>query len=165
MIRDHDTIAAPATAAGGALAVIRISGEEALRICDRIFRGREPLAAAAGYTVHYGEIVDDGRVLDDVLVTVFRAPRSYTGEDAAEISCHGSQYIVSEILRLLTALQTTDREHVVTPANWQPGQPALVPPPRTYDELLSRQNNPQAQHLECEDWFLCSRQIPGEAKQ
>ena len=103
MIRDHDTIAAPATAAGGALAVIRISGEEALRICDRIFRGRKPLAAAAGYTVHYGEIVDDGRVLDDVLVTVFRAPRSYTGEDAAEISCHGSQYIVSEILRLLTA--------------------------------------------------------------
>ena len=102
MIRDHDTIAAPATAAGGALAVIRISGEEALRICDRIFRGRKPLAAAAGYTVHYGEIVDDGRVLDDVLVTVFRAPRSYTGEDAAEISCHGSQYIVSEILRLLT---------------------------------------------------------------
>ena len=93
MIRDHDTIAAPATAAGGALAVIRISGEEALRICDRIFRGREPLAAAAGYTVHYGEIVDDGRVLDDVLVTVFRAPRSYTGEDAAEISCHGSQYL------------------------------------------------------------------------
>ena len=84
MIRDHDTIAAPATAAGGALAVIRISGEEALRICDRIFRGRKPLAAAAGYTVHYGEIVDDGRVLDDVLVTVFRAPRSYTGEDAAE---------------------------------------------------------------------------------
>ena len=73
MIRDHDTIAAPATAAGGALAVIRISGEEALRICDRIFRGRKPLAAAAGYTVHYGEIVDDGRVLDDVLVTVFRA--------------------------------------------------------------------------------------------
>ena len=103
MIRDHDTIAAPATAAGGALAVIRISGEEALRICDRIFRGREPLAAAAGYTVHYGEIVDEGRVLDDVLVTVFRAPRSYTGEDAAEISCHGSQYIVSETLRLLTA--------------------------------------------------------------
>ena len=103
MIRDHDTIAAPATAAGGALAVIRISGEEALRICDRIFRGRKPLAAAAGYTVHYGEIVDDGRVLDDVLVTVFRAPRSYTGEDAAEISCHGSQYIVSETLRLLTA--------------------------------------------------------------
>lgn len=103
MICDHDTIAAPATAAGGALAVIRVSGGEALTVCDRIFRGRTPLAEAEGYTVHYGHIMADGRTLDDVLVTVFRAPRSYTGEDAAEISCHGSQYIVSEILRLLIA--------------------------------------------------------------
>ena len=103
MICDHDTIAAPATAAGGALAVIRVSGGNALTICDRIFRGSAPLADAGGYTVHYGHIMADGRTLDDVLVTVFRAPRSYTGEDAAEISCHGSQYIVSETLRLLTA--------------------------------------------------------------
>ena len=104
MICDHDTIAAPATAAGGALAVIRLSGGDALTICDRIFRGSAPLADAEGYTVHYGHIImADGRTLDDVLVTVFRAPRSYTGEDAAEISCHGSQYIVSETLRLLTA--------------------------------------------------------------
>ena len=103
MICDHDTIAAPATAAGGALAVIRVSGSDALTICDRIFRGSAPLADAGGYTVHYGHIMADGRTLDDVLVTVFRAPRSYTGEDAAEISCHGSQYIVSETLRLLTA--------------------------------------------------------------
>ena len=103
MICDHDTIAAPATAAGGALAVIRVSGGDALTICDRIFRGSAPLADAGGYTVHYGHIMADGRTLDDVLVTVFRAPRSYTGEDAAEISCHGSQYIVSETLRLLTA--------------------------------------------------------------
>ncbi|MFQ6939291.1 MAG: hypothetical protein ACLRSE_02420 [Alistipes finegoldii] len=93
----------PATAAGGALAVIRVSGGDALTICDRIFRGSAPLADAEGYTVHYGHIMADGRTLDDVLVTVFRAPRSYTGEDAAEISCHGSQYIVSETLRLLTA--------------------------------------------------------------
>ena len=103
MNRDHDTIAAPATAAGGALAVIRVSGDETLAVCDRIFRGRRPLTEAEGYTVHYGHIADGARLLDDVLVTVFRAPRSYTGEDAAEISCHGSQYIVSEILRLLTA--------------------------------------------------------------
>ena len=103
MICDHDTIAAPATAAGGALAVIRVSGSDALTICDRIFRGSAPLADAGGYTVHYGHIMADGRTLDDVLVTVFRAPRSYTGEDAAEISCHGSQYIVTETLRLLTA--------------------------------------------------------------
>ena len=71
---------------------------------------------------------------------------------------------IPEILRLLTALQTTDRDHVVTPANWQPGQPVLVPPPQTYTELLSRQNNPQAQNLKCEDWFWCSKQIPGETK-
>lgn len=103
MIRDHDTIAAPATAAGGALAVVRVSGGDALTICDRIFRGRTPLSEAAGYTVHYGHITDGERTLDDVLVTVFRAPHSYTGEDAAEISCHGSQYIVSEMLRLLIA--------------------------------------------------------------
>lgn len=103
MTCDHDTIAAPATAAGGALAVLRVSGSDALAVCDRIFRGRRPLAEAEGYTVHYGHIADGIRTLDDVLVTVFRAPRSYTGEDAAEISCHGSQYIVSEILRLLVA--------------------------------------------------------------
>ena len=101
MICDHDTIAAPATAAGGALAVIRVSGGNALTICDRIFRGSAPLADAGGYTVHYGHIMADGRTLDDVLVTVFRAPHSYTGEDAVEISCHGSRYIVRELLALL----------------------------------------------------------------
>ena len=103
MIPDHDTIVAPATAAGGAIAVIRVSGREALALCDRIFRGRRPLAEADGYTVHYGEIMDGDRIVDDVLATVFRAPHSYTGEDSVEISCHGSSYIVSEILRLLTA--------------------------------------------------------------
>ncbi|WP_295939450.1 tRNA uridine-5-carboxymethylaminomethyl(34) synthesis GTPase MnmE [uncultured Alistipes sp.] len=101
MIHDHDTIAAPATAAGGALSVIRVSGNGALQVCDRIFRGRAPLADAGGYTVHYGHIMDNGRTLDDVLATVFRSSHSYTGEDSVEISCHGSQYIVSEILRLL----------------------------------------------------------------
>ncbi len=103
MIPDHDTIVAPATAAGGAIAVVRVSGREALALCDRIFRGRRPLAEADGYTVHYGEIMDGDRIVDDVLATVFRAPHSYTGEDSVEISCHGSSYIVSEILHLLTA--------------------------------------------------------------
>lgn len=111
MTSDHDTIIAPATAPGGAIALIRISGPEALALCDRIFRGRAPLAEAAGYTVHYGTIVEQPacterdaapRLVDDVLATVFRAPHSYTGEDSVEISCHGSSYIVSEILRLLT---------------------------------------------------------------
>ena len=67
---------------------------------------------------------------------------------------------IPEILRLLTALQTTDDSHVVTPANWQPGQPVLVPPPQTYDALLERQNNPQAQGLTCKDWFLCGKELP-----
>ena len=97
----HDIIVAPATATGGAIAVIRVSGEGAVECCDKIFRGRTSLAAAKPYTVHYGEIVDGGRVLDDVLVTIFRAPHSYTGEDGVEISVHGSQYIVSEVLALL----------------------------------------------------------------
>lgn len=98
---EHDIIVAPATASGGALAVIRVSGEGALACCDRIFRGRSPLAAAEGYTVHYGRLVDGERHLDDVLATVFRAPRSYTGEDTVELSCHGSPHIVAEALRLL----------------------------------------------------------------
>lgn len=110
MLSDHDTIVAPATAPGGAIAVIRVSGAKALTLCDRIFCGRTPLAEAAPYTVHYGTIVDapaaeaeSPRIVDDVLATVFRAPHSYTGEDSVEISCHGSSYIVAEILRLLTA--------------------------------------------------------------
>lgn len=72
---------------------------------------------------------------------------------------------IPEILRLLTALQETDRSHVVTPANWQPGQLALVPPPKSYDELMARQNNPKSQDLTCDDWFLCYRQLPGGERQ
>ena len=97
-----DTICAPATARGGAIAVIRVSGPEALSCVDTVFHGRAPLAAAPGYTLHYGEIQEaDGTSLDDVVVSVFRAPRSYTGENTAEIACHGSDYIVSRILSLL----------------------------------------------------------------
>lgn len=103
MNRDHDIIVAPATAAGGAIAVVRLSGPEVCALCDRFFKGRKPLAQAKGYTLHYGRIMDGNRAVDDVLVSVFRAPHSYTGEDSAEISCHGSSYIVSEILRLAQA--------------------------------------------------------------
>lgn len=62
---------------------------------------------------------------------------------------------ITEILRLLEALQTTDRERVVTPANWMPGQPAMVPPPQTYQQLLQRVNNPDSMDLVCEDWWWC----------
>ena len=67
---------------------------------------------------------------------------------------------IPEILRLLAALQATDQDHVVTPANWQPGQPAMVPPPKTYEGLLERQAKPNPQGLECRDWYLCYRQMP-----
>lgn len=99
------TICAPATG-GGAISVIRVSGDEALEIVDRIFTPKKgtPLACAKGYTMHYGEIREkDGIVLDDVVVSVYRAPHSYTGENSAEISCHASRYIVSRILGLLIA--------------------------------------------------------------
>ena len=97
-----NTICAPASASGGAIAVIRVSGWNAITYTDRIFKGRAPLSDAEGYSLHYGEIREaDGRLLDEVLVSVFRAPHSYTGENAVEIACHGSDYIVSRILGLL----------------------------------------------------------------
>ena len=100
MIHATDTICAPATSAGtGAIAVIRVSGPDALAAVDRVVAFRSGTAAAAkGYTVKFGNAAG----LDDVLVSIFRAPRSYTGEDAAEISCHASPYIVSALLDKLT---------------------------------------------------------------
>lgn len=81
--------------------VIRLSGDRAIAIADRLFRGRRPLSDAEGYTLHYGHIVDDKReTIDDVVVALFRAPHSYTGDDIVEITAHGSEYITAEILRL-----------------------------------------------------------------
>jgi tRNA modification GTPase len=99
-IRDNDTIAAIATPIGeGAIGVIRISGPEVFSITDKVFRGKQPIADAEGYSVHYGKIVDaNGGLLDKVLVTVFRNPHSYTGEDAVEISCHGGLLVTNKIL-------------------------------------------------------------------
>lgn len=104
----NDTICALATPAGGAIGMIRISGDKALELTDRVFRpaaqGRRIKEAHAG-TVHYGTIVDgNGAVVDEVLVTVFRAPHSYTGEDSTEISCHGSRYILNKVLQLLISV-------------------------------------------------------------
>ena len=97
-----NTICAPAASRGGAISVIRVSGDDAIACVDRIFRGHTPLSEADGYTLHYGTVVEpDGSPLDDVVVSVFRAPHSYTGENAAEIACHGSDYIISRILALL----------------------------------------------------------------
>ena len=99
---DNDTIAAPATAAGGALCVVRVSGPRAIDICDTIFRGRTPLAAAKTASAHYGSLTDTAAgVIDEAIVTIFRAPHSYTGEDSVEISVHGSSYVVRALMQAL----------------------------------------------------------------
>ncbi len=119
------TICALATAPGGALGIIRISGPQSLEILSRIFT--KNLVNASPNTIHYGHILEGGTtesdateshhhnalgcdavpphqsILDEVLVSVFRAPHSYTGEDSAEISCHGSRYILNKVLQLLVA--------------------------------------------------------------
>lgn len=99
---DEDTIIAPATPVGGALCIIRLSGQRAIDVCDAVYRGRRALRDVATATVHYGDIVDGDEVVDDVLVSVFRAPHSYTGENLVEISAHGSRYVVERILALFT---------------------------------------------------------------
>lgn len=101
----NDTIVAPATAPGGALAIIRVSGENALEICDSRFvsPSGKTLARQAGNTILYGNIVDScGEFIDETLVSVFKAPASYTGENMVEISCHGSRWIVETILKAIT---------------------------------------------------------------
>ena len=96
----QDTICALATPPGGAIAVVRVSGPDAITITGSIFS--KPLEKAEGYSLHFGEIKDmDDKELDEVLVSVFRAPHSYTGEDSTEISCHGSSYIVKNLLESL----------------------------------------------------------------
>jgi tRNA modification GTPase len=100
----YDTICALATPAGmGAIAMIRLSGPESFAIIDKIFapRSGSPASAAAGHTLHLGELYGQDGILDEVLVSVFRAPHSYTGDDAIEISCHGSPYIQQKIIELL----------------------------------------------------------------
>lgn len=102
-MRQGDTIVAPATAQGvGAIGVIRLSGPEAIAITQRVWRGRD-LTVQPSHTIHYGHIVEADRELDEVMVSIFRAPKSFTTEDVVEISCHGSPYIMEQILRLLIA--------------------------------------------------------------
>lgn len=98
------TICAPATIPGtGAISIIRVSGKEALAIADKVIDTKGvPIAETEGYRLRYGTIFEaDGSVLDNVIVSVFRAPHSYTGENSVEISCHASRFIVNKILELL----------------------------------------------------------------
>ena len=98
------TICAPATIPGtGAISIIRVSGEDSLAIADKVIDVKgESLSETEGYRLRYGTILaDDGSVLDNVIVSVFRAPHSYTGENSVEISCHASRFIVNAVLELL----------------------------------------------------------------
>ena len=101
---EQDTICALATPSGsGAIAVIRVSGKDALEITDNIFKSgkNDSLKSAEGYSVRFGSIFNQDEVIDQVLVTIFRSPASYTGEDSVEISCHCSPFIIKTILSLL----------------------------------------------------------------
>ena len=103
-IRNEDTICAPATVPGtGAISVIRVSGPEALDIADKVVKCRRgSIAGSDGYTLKFGTVTSgSGEVIDEVIVSIFRAPHSYTGENSVEISCHASSYIVSALLELL----------------------------------------------------------------
>ena len=102
-MNQNDTIIALATPSGAAaIAVIRLSGSKAVQMVDTSFKSisSKKLVSQKTHTIHLGHIVEDSRVLDEVLVSVFKNPKSYTGEDVVEISCHGSSYIQQEIIQL-----------------------------------------------------------------
>jgi tRNA modification GTPase len=104
MIRQGETICAPATGSGGAISMIRMSGPESVEICSKIFfpaDNKTDFRLQKGYSILYGDIRSGGEIVDDVLVSVFRRPHSYTGEDSVEISYHASPYITAKILQLL----------------------------------------------------------------
>ena len=104
---NQDTICAVSTAPGvGGIAVIRVSGPDAIRITDQIFRAHRKenrIENKKGYTLTYGQILLNGEALDDVVISLFRTPYSFTGEDTIEIACHGSIYIQQQIMQLLTS--------------------------------------------------------------
>jgi tRNA modification GTPase len=104
MIRTGETICAPATAVGGAISIIRISGIQSIEICNKIFFPADKnvkIPDQKGYTIVLGDIRSGDKIVDEVLVCIFKAPHSYTGENSIEISCHASTFIVKKILELL----------------------------------------------------------------
>ncbi|MDO9262128.1 MAG: tRNA uridine-5-carboxymethylaminomethyl(34) synthesis GTPase MnmE, partial [Flavobacteriaceae bacterium] len=100
----NDTIIAIATPPGiGAIAVIRLSGNEAINICNSFFKsikGNKKLSTQKSHTLHFGYIKEGERLIDEVLISIFHGPHSYTGENTVEISCHGSSFIQQEIVQL-----------------------------------------------------------------
>ena len=100
----EDTIVAIATPPGvGAISIIRVSGSNSIAAADLIFKGKSKLSGSKSHSIHYGKILDEGEIVDDVLISVFCKPNSYTGEEAVEISTHGSPLITKRIVELLIA--------------------------------------------------------------
>jgi tRNA modification GTPase len=98
-----DTIVALATPQGiGAIGIIRLSGNDAITICNALFKGKD-LEKEASHTLHLGKITDDEEIIDEALVSLFKAPHSYTGENVVEISCHGSPYILQRVIETVIA--------------------------------------------------------------
>ena len=97
----NETICALATAPGGAIGIIRVSGPQSLEVLSCVFT--KDVSLAQPNTIHYGHIKDGSEIIDEVMVSIFRAPHSYTGEDSVEIYCHGSRYILNKVLALLIA--------------------------------------------------------------
>lgn len=94
----NDTIVALATPPGeGAIGIIRLSGADAISIADKIFKGKK-LSEQPSHTIHFGRIVDADKTIDEVVVSLYKGPKSYTGEDVVEISCHGSNYILQKVI-------------------------------------------------------------------
>ena len=103
MLNLNDTIVAIATPPGeGAIGVIRLSGNEAITIANKIFSGKD-LTKQPSHTLHFGKIKDGANVIDEVVVSIYKGPKSYTSEDIAEISCHGSAFVLKQVISLCMA--------------------------------------------------------------
>ena len=98
---ETDTIAAIATApSNSAISIIRLSGSEAFEIANKVFKGKD-LKKVKSHTVHYGYIHDKGEIIDEVLVSVFKSPKTFTRENIVEINCHGGIFVTNKVLELL----------------------------------------------------------------
>ena len=106
MTDNCDTIAAIATPVGNSgIGIIRISGQESIRIADEIIRSRSDkcldLFSVGSHTIHYGYVYDNEEIIDEVLCMIYRSPRSYTAEDTVEISCHGGIFVLNRVLSII----------------------------------------------------------------
>ena len=97
----EDTIVGISTAMGkGAISIVRLSGIDAIEIVNKTFKGKN-LSKAKSHTIHYGHIYNKEELIDEVLVSVFKAPKTYTAEDVVEINCHGGSFVTNQILKLM----------------------------------------------------------------